>query len=346
MSSSAGASAGGGRREHPVAAGPPAVARPARHQVADVHGERGRIVRSVLPAPGVGVDLEPAGALLAVQDGDGAEVGVRADAELAGQGRPEELGAGVPVDVEPPGGVAGVPGEMVRLQAQGGGQQLQQLVGEGPHRGEVLRHQPAQVGHFGRPGVGPEPFGVHRRVPGRVLCRAGPGLLEVGRGGRALRVAVGLGARAEPPPAADPHGVRGLGGDREPEERARRLADPRGQLRVHPVPGHQQEPGRLERLVHAGGGAAARLGSAGPPRAEIDHGDLGTHHGGTCFPGRVGAARAGRPCGAAEGPGRASPPGAGRTGRCLPRCRSPRNRLAGALRARGCCRRPPWPPAG
>ena len=73
-----------GRRQHPVASGAPAVARPTGHQITDVDGEGVRVVRRVLPAALVREHLEAALAGLPVEDGDRAEVGVRADPELAG----------------------------------------------------------------------------------------------------------------------------------------------------------------------------------------------------------------------------------------------------------------------
>ena len=71
------------RRQHPVPARRPAPPTPILQQVTDVHGQRVGVVRRVLPPLGLRIHLQATGSRLAVENGDGAEVGVRTDAELA-----------------------------------------------------------------------------------------------------------------------------------------------------------------------------------------------------------------------------------------------------------------------
>ena len=95
------------RRQDPMPPRRPAPPAPVFEKVADVHGQRVRVVWRVGPAVGVGVHLEAAGARLAVEDRHSAEVGVWADAELSGFGLADHAHRRVVVDVHRPSGSVG-----------------------------------------------------------------------------------------------------------------------------------------------------------------------------------------------------------------------------------------------
>ena len=71
-------------REHAVPVGLPPAAGPAGEQVTGVDREGAWLVGRVLPAVLLGPHLQATAARLTVEDGDRAEIGVRADPELAG----------------------------------------------------------------------------------------------------------------------------------------------------------------------------------------------------------------------------------------------------------------------
>ena len=157
------------RRQHAVPVGLPPAAAPAGEQIAGVDREGAGHVGRVRPAVFGGPHLQAAAARLAVQDGDGAEVRVRADPELAGFRLAGHRHRRVPVDVHRVRGVPGVPGEEVAFQAQRGGAQHEQLVREGAHAGQVGDDRGLERGHLGRVDVGLEPVPVDVGVAGRLV---------------------------------------------------------------------------------------------------------------------------------------------------------------------------------
>lgn len=265
----------GGRGQDAVPPRPPSVSGPTGHQVTDVDGEGVGIEGRVLPAALVRPDLEPALAGLPVEDGDGAEVGVRADAELARLRLPDDLRPRIPVDVETVGRVIHVPGEEVRSEAEGLPEQGEQPLLQFGHPGQVLLAEPLELRHLRRPDVGRVPLRVDHRVVEGLVRGERQRLLQVRRGLRPLRIPVGLRAGSQPASPAHLRGVRLLDVDGQREERPRRLPDPVAQGGIDPVPGDQQETGGLESVVDGTGDVRAGPGVTVQPGPQVDGGDTG-----------------------------------------------------------------------
>ena len=211
---------------------------------------------------------------LAVQQGHRSEIRVRADPVLAGLGFADHGDARVPVDVQGVRRVPRVVGEERLALAQRSAQQPQHLVRDRPHPCQIGLDDPAQRGRLGgRPAVGPEPEVVDLPIADRGVRADGPGLLQVRRCRRALRVAVGLRPFGQPAAAADADRVPLFDGGRQGEElpcRRAHLAALRG---GDAVSGEQQEAGPLQGRVHRCGRGRLRGGIAGEPGAQVDRGD-------------------------------------------------------------------------
>ena len=251
------------RRQHAVPARRPAPPAPVLQQIADVDRQRRRVVRRVRPPLGLRIHLQPTGSRLAIEDGDGAEVGVRADAELSRLGLAHHADRRVVVDVHRPGRPDRQRGPRVDRQPERVREEREQVVGHPAHRSGVLGDQPLQRRHLGGPDVGREPDPVDVRVAGRGLRAQAVALLEVGRRLGALGVGVGLGARPDPAVPTDRHAVALLDVVGLREELPAGGTHRRREARVDAVPGDQDETRALQALVHLGGhrvrGGSARL---------------------------------------------------------------------------------------
>jgi len=75
----------GRRVDHPMRVRHPAVVAPAHHEITDIDHEAVRLGDRVDPGAGAVLDLQPARHVFALQDRQGAVVGMRRRAQLAGQ---------------------------------------------------------------------------------------------------------------------------------------------------------------------------------------------------------------------------------------------------------------------
>ena len=272
----------GRRVDHPVQVGEPAVVGPDHHQIADIDHEGTGGRAHIDPRPVPRQRLEPARRVVDLQQRVGAEIRMRAAAELPRRRRPILVGV---VDRPQHAGVAVEPvEEILRLDAERGGEDAEQAPVQPLQRAVILPHRAGQPRHAFGPDIGL--IGVARlRAPvigivRQVDAAEGERLAVIRRRGGIVRRGDELVAERHIAPVDVARGVGAapLGRLGQVEEGFEAVGDPPHRPGIDAVPRDREEADLLDRVGHRAGDPPPRGLAPGLEAGDVDQRDFGYHH--------------------------------------------------------------------